>query len=75
MVVTTLTNETFTSDYVVVTVSNGVLKKDIIKFIPDLPDKKKQSIKKIGFGLLDKVILEFDSVFWNNNVDWIGYIS
>ena len=41
MVVTTLTNETFTSDYVVVTVSNGVLKKDIIKFIPDLPDKKK----------------------------------
>jgi hypothetical protein len=63
--------EIFTADFVVCTVSLGVLKANSIVFSPPLPDWKQSSIKSLGFGLLNKLVLEFPSRFWND-LDMFG---
>lgn len=59
---------------VIVTVPLGVLKKNAIKFKPELPDFKKNAINNIGMGIVDKFYLEFPKVFWDD-VQYIGYTS
>ena len=34
-------------------------------FRPPLPPAKTEAIRKLEFGLMDKIFLEFDSVFWD----------
>ena len=55
------TRKTYTANQVLVTVSLGVLKQKSIAFTPNLPAKKIEAINKLGFGLMDKIILEFPS--------------
>jgi monoamine oxidase len=45
------------ADAVVVSVSLGVLKSEAITFEPELPDRKKEAISRLGFGLLNKVLV------------------
>ncbi|VEG57121.1 amine oxidase [Mycolicibacterium aurum] len=52
------------ADRVIVTVPLGVLKSGTIAFEPPLPEAKTQAIRRLGFGLLDKVVLRFDEPFW-----------
>ena len=52
-------------DAVIVTVPLGVLKKGVIAFDPPLPAAKKQAIDRMGMGVLDKLYLLFDDVFWD----------
>ncbi|GAB1603984.1 spermine oxidase-like [Argonauta hians] len=53
--------ELFYADHVIVTVSLGVLKAACDRmFNPQLPNRKLQAIDHLGFGIVDKVILEFD---------------
>jgi monoamine oxidase len=59
-------------DHVIVTVPLGVLKRGAIGFSPPLPKAKQQAIAKLGMGLLDKVYLRFDQVFWDRDVTWIS---
>ncbi|MEM1051196.1 MAG: FAD-dependent oxidoreductase [Pseudomonadota bacterium] len=59
-----------TCDAVIITVPLGVLKRDIIQFSPPLPKPKQQAIKRIGMGVLDKLYLRFDEVFWDSKT-WI----
>lgn len=73
VIVKTNTNE-FKCDYVIVTVSIGVLKSGIINFIPSLPSQKINSMKNIKMGVLNKLVLEFPKVFWED-VDVINYVS
>lgn len=47
------------ADYVVMTASLGVLKTDIISFVPALPTKIEHAIKSLGCDVSDKVVLEF----------------
>uniref|UniRef100_A0A1B6D392 Amine oxidase domain-containing protein n=1 Tax=Clastoptera arizonana TaxID=38151 RepID=A0A1B6D392_9HEMI len=57
--------EEFTADYVIVTVSLGVLKKQNKKlFTPTLPDEKLEAINKLGFGCTNKIFLEYTKPFW-----------
>ena len=70
--VVTETNEELACDAVLVTVPLGVLKRQAISFSPDLPQWKKDSIERLGFGKLDKVFLEFEEVFWDDSVDFFG---
>ncbi|KAL7197387.1 hypothetical protein ACSBR2_020011 [Camellia fascicularis] len=49
-------NQVFEGDMVLCTVSLGVLKSGSIKFIPELPQRKLDGIKRLGFGLLSKYI-------------------
>ena len=66
----------FSCDKVVVTVSVGVLKADCIDFSPPLPKEKVEAIDKIGFGVLNKIAMEFDELFWNSKVNnGINYMS
>jgi lysine-specific histone demethylase 1 len=54
-------SEPIRADAVVVTVSLGVLKSGSIRFEPPLPEYKQASIDKLGFGIYDKVFVEFES--------------
>ena len=73
VIVKTNKNE-FKCDYVIVTVSIGVLKSGMINFIPSLPSQKINSMKNIKMGVLNKLVLEFPKVFWED-VDVINYVS
>lgn len=66
---------THEANAVLVTVPLGVLKARRIAFSPDLSQGKKAAISRLGMGLLDKVYLQFDEVFWDEDVDWIGRIG
>ncbi|CAH1109020.1 unnamed protein product [Psylliodes chrysocephalus] len=55
----------FYADYIIITVSLGVLKEHADKlFLPCLPSSKMQAIKTIGFGNVDKIFLNYDRPFW-----------
>ena len=47
----------------------------MIQFSPPLPKDKRDSIKKLGYGLLNKLVLFFNKNFWDTNSDYIGYTS
>ncbi|KAL8257037.1 hypothetical protein R6Q59_029078 [Mikania micrantha] len=68
----TKSGKIFTGDAVLITVPLGCLKAETIKFSPSLPDWKHSSIKRLGFGVLNKVVLEFPEVFWDDSVDYFG---
>ncbi|KAL1194702.1 Lysine-specific histone demethylase 1-like protein [Cardamine amara subsp. amara] len=62
----------YLGDAVLVTVPLGCLKAETIKFSPPLPDWKYSSIKQLGFGVLNKIVLEFSEIFWDDSVDYFG---
>jgi len=62
-------------DAVIVTVPLGVLKAGTITFKPALPERKKQAIDRLGFGVLDKLYLRFDDIFWDKDAEWITYTT
>ena len=63
-------NQTF--DAALITVPLGVLKRGMIKFAPQLPERKQQAINRLGMGTLDKVYLLFDEPFWDLSTSWIA---
>ena len=67
--------ETLRADRCVVTVPIGVLKAGKIAFEPALPDRKREAIEALGSGLLDKLWLQFPSVFWDKNADVIEWFD
>ncbi|MCG9893840.1 MAG: FAD-dependent oxidoreductase, partial [Fimbriimonadaceae bacterium] len=52
------------ADACVVTLPLGVLKSGSVAFAPPLPPTHLAAIESIGFGLLNKCILRFESRFW-----------
>ncbi|MGW4124529.1 flavin monoamine oxidase family protein [Nocardia sp. NPDC004711] len=58
---------TFTADRVLITVPLGVLKAGAIAFDPPLPAAKLDAIGRVGFGLYNKIFLQFDKIFWDDN--------
>ncbi|RCI15408.1 hypothetical protein L249_7032 [Ophiocordyceps polyrhachis-furcata BCC 54312] len=56
--------EVIEADCVVCTVPLGVLKQGSISFDPPLPPWKTGVIDRLGFGILNKVVLVYDDVFW-----------
>lgn len=64
---------TVNADCCVCTVPLGVLQKQGIEFDPPLPENVQESIDKIGMGLLDKIMLLFETQFWDE--DWHGGIT
>lgn len=70
--VSTSNGHEFLGDAVLVTVPLGCLKAETIKFLPPLPQWKQSAIKQLGFGVLNKIVLEFTEVFWDDTVDYFG---
>jgi len=56
--------KSYFADQVIVTVPLGVLKAGSIVFTPALPFRHRNSIKKLGMGLLNKVFLYFNETQW-----------
>ncbi|XP_060071835.1 spermine oxidase-like [Ylistrum balloti] len=60
-------NKFYTCDHLIVTCSLGVLKKAVEEksfFRPQLPAGKCESIRKMGFGRVNKVFLYYENPFW-----------
>ncbi|KAL9227179.1 hypothetical protein vseg_002903 [Gypsophila vaccaria] len=68
-------NQVYEGEMVLCTVPLGVLKSGSIKFIPELPQRKIDGIKRLGFGLLNKVAMLFPHNFWGTDLDTFGHLS
>ncbi|XP_018419598.1 PREDICTED: peroxisomal N(1)-acetyl-spermine/spermidine oxidase [Nanorana parkeri] len=67
--------DTFLADHVIVTLPLGFLKKHADDFLnPPLPPSKIQAIKKLGFGTMNKILLEFEKPFWDTNSSYIQLV-
>jgi monoamine oxidase len=56
---------TIEADSVVCTIPLGVLKQNSVVFDPPLPSWKQDAVGRLGFGILNKVVLVYDEVFWD----------
>ena len=65
----------FRGDMVLCTVPLGVLKKGMIEFFPELPQRKRDAIQRLGFGLLNKVAMLFPYNFWGGDIDTFGHLT
>ena len=75
IVLTTAAGATLQAARVVVTVPLGVLKRNLISFRPALPPEKRDAIAGLEMGVLNKTCLLFDDVFWDEDVELIGYVG
>jgi len=50
--------------HALITVPLGVLQAGAIHFEPPLPEAKRRAIGRLGFGRFEKVVLRFESAFW-----------
>ncbi|XP_062186211.1 lysine-specific histone demethylase 1 homolog 3-like [Phragmites australis] len=66
--------QVYEGDMALCTVPLGVLKNVGIKFVPELPQRKLDGIKRLGFGLLNKVAMLFPHVFWSTDLDTFGHL-
>jgi monoamine oxidase len=68
------------ADVVVCTLPLGILKIPVkqaghVTFDPPLPPLKQQAIKKLGCGLLNKCVLSFPHMFWEQDTEFMGMAS
>jgi len=56
----------------IVTAPLGCLKSGDIEFVPRLSEAKSVAIQRLGFGRLNKVVMEFEKSFWDDDVDYFG---
>ena len=63
------------ADLAVVTLPVGVLRAASVAFTPPLPSDKVDALAGLGSGLLDKLWLAFDDVFWDAEADVINWID
>ncbi|KKK26202.1 hypothetical protein ARAM_003862 [Aspergillus rambellii] len=66
--------DSITADMVVYTGSLGTLKHRTVQFSPPLPEWKLGAIDRLGFGVMNKVILAFDQPFWDTERDMFGLL-
>ncbi|KAI0175773.1 flavin-containing amine oxidoreductase-domain containing protein [Hypoxylon sp. FL1284] len=60
------------ADYVVSTIPLGVLKHGNVEFDPPLPSSKTGAIGRLGYGILNKIILVYSEAFWDTTKDIFG---
>ncbi|KAJ5574779.1 hypothetical protein N7450_008678 [Penicillium hetheringtonii] len=66
--------EKFMADHVVYSGSLGTLKHRTVEFDPPLPDWKSGAIDRLGFGVMNKVVLVFNEPFWDTERDMFGLL-
>ena len=67
------TRGNYTAEAVLVTVPLGVLKKNVIQFTPALPNKIQNAINNLEMGTVNKFLLVWDDIFWEEDLQYIGY--
>ncbi len=68
VIINTKDGRTFVTKYLVITVPIGVLKENSIQFVPSLPTNIQTAIQNMGNGLMNKVYMQFDQIFWDNSL-------
>ena len=69
------TGEVYEGDAVIVALPLGVLKHDHqTMFEPSLPSQKIEIIEQLEFGLMNKIFLEFDEMFWDSDNPGLQFI-
>lgn len=63
------------ADNVVCTIPLGVLKQNTLEFNPPLPPWKSGAIDRLGFGVLNKVVLVYNRVFWEPDRHIFGVVN
>lgn len=63
----------FTADQLILTVPLGVLKGGGLRIVPPLPAPQRRAIDALGMGLCNKLYLKFPRVFWDGEVQVVGY--
>ncbi|KAI5606293.1 peroxisomal N(1)-acetyl-spermine/spermidine oxidase [Silurus asotus] len=64
--------ETFEADHVILTIPLGYMKRNHATLLnPSLPRHKLHSIQRLGFGTNNKIFLEFEQPFWDENSEVI----
>ncbi|KAG9275346.1 peroxisomal N(1)-acetyl-spermine/spermidine oxidase [Astyanax mexicanus] len=67
-----ISGETFDADHVIVTIPLGYLKKHQHTLLqPSMPLRKLHSIQRMGFGTNNKIFLEFEMPFWDEDCEAI----
>lgn len=66
--------DSIAADMVVYTGSLGTLKHQSVQFSPPLPEWKQGAIDRLGFGVMNKVILAFEQPFWDTERDMFGLL-
>ncbi len=62
------------ASFVIVTVPLGILKAEVIEFVPEMPENKLAAIKNMGWGHHEKVVMMFDKAFWPEEMTWFHNI-
>ena len=62
------------ADHVVSTIPLGVLKHESVEFDPPLPSWKTDTIGRLGYGILNKIILVYREAFWDTSRDIFGVL-
>lgn len=62
----------FRADAALCTLPLGVLKAGDVRFSPPLPEEMQGAISRLGYGLLNKVVMLFSTCFWGNDADSFG---
>ncbi|KAL6764103.1 flavin-containing amine oxidoreductase-domain containing protein [Haematococcus lacustris] len=65
----------FQADAVLVTVPLGVLKRNALRFSPPLSSAKQDAIHRLGFGVLNKLVMLFPHAFWDQGLDTLGQVA
>lgn len=63
------------ADRAIVTLPLGVLKGGRVRFDPPLSARRQAAIDRLGVGVLAKVALGFEEVFWNEDQYVYGYLT
>ncbi|KAI4307718.1 hypothetical protein L6164_030875 [Bauhinia variegata] len=74
VIVTVEDGRNFVANAAIITVPLGILKANLMEFIPKLPDWKVEAISDLGVGNENKIALRFDRVFWPN-VELLGIVA
>ncbi len=64
----------FHADHAILTLPLGVLQSGSVKFTPAFPPAKRNALKQLGMGCLNKLVLRFPTVFWEKKADILGYV-
>ena len=60
-------DEVHETDFIVCTVSTGVLREEKISFQPSLPDWKRTAIEQVDMAVYMKIFCAFDQPFWDDS--------
>ena len=72
--ITTREKHVYQADRVIVALPLGVLQSMGVRFIPQLPEVKRDALKKLNAGSVNKVWLRFPEIFWDDK-ELIEYAS